>query len=100
MPGNLPGNGSATLSWFAPSASWHTITGFLVSGYDQEPVSTTPMPWQSVAPGPGCATVTTTITGLTRGHRYGFWLEEVFTSPEDGQQHVRLVGSSLPVVIP
>ena len=98
-PGAVPGTGSATVSWLSDNRAEVTgyrvqaVTQTLVTGAQPEPVK------QTVAQPSGCVTVTTTITGLTSGEAYVFWLEEAVVDPTSGVTRLVQVGSSSPVTI-
>jgi hypothetical protein len=98
-PGAVPGAGSATISWQADQRP--EVTGYRVQAVVQTIVTgTQPRPLQqSVAQPAGCVPVTTTVTGLTRGESYVFWLEEAVTDPTSGVTRLVQVGTSAPVVI-
>jgi hypothetical protein len=92
--------GAAVVTWKAPDASTHPVENWLLAAADQEPPRGSTITWQTVAAGPGCGTVSATVTGLTSGHRYAFWLEDVVISAEDGIPQAHLYGTAAPVVIP
>jgi hypothetical protein len=98
-PGATPGRGSATVSWLADDRP--EVTGYrvqavaqtIVTGAQPEPVKQT-----AAQPG-GCVAVSTTVTGLTSGETYVFWLEEAVVDSVTGATHLVHVGSSSPVTI-
>lgn len=92
--------GAAVVSWTTPDASTHPVQSWLLAPADQEPPRGSTIAWQTVAAGPGCGTVSATVSGLTSGHRYAFWVEEVVISAEDGIPQAHLYGTAAPVVIP
>ncbi|MCB0907725.1 MAG: fibronectin type III domain-containing protein, partial [Nocardioidaceae bacterium] len=92
--------GAAVVTWKAPDASTHPVQNWLLAAADQEPPRGSTIAWQTVAAGPGCGTVSATVTGLVSGHRYAFWLEDVVISAEDGIPQAHLYGTAAPVVIP
>lgn len=92
--------GAAVVTWKAPDATTHPVENWLLAAADQEPPRGSTITWQTVAAGPGCGTVSATVTGLTSGHRYAFWLEDVVISAEDGIPQAHLYGTAAPVVIP
>jgi hypothetical protein len=98
-PGAVPGAGSAVVSWLSDSRT--EVTGYRVQAVDQVLVTgAQPAPVTQTAAQPtGCVTVTATLTGLTSGHAYVFWLEEQVTDPTTGVVHLVQVGSSQPVTI-
>jgi hypothetical protein len=98
-PGAVPGTGSATLSWLSDNRA--EVTGYrvqavaqtIVSGRQPEPSK------QTVAQPSGCVEVTATMTGLTSGEVYVFWLEEAVVDSTTGVTRLVQVGSSAPVTI-
>lgn len=98
-PGAVAGPGSATLSWRADGRP--EVTGYRVQAVAQALVpGTQPAPRrQTVAQPAGCVPVTVTMTGLTRGEAYVFWLEEAVVDPLTKVTRLVQVGSSAPVVI-
>ncbi|MGY1746972.1 hypothetical protein [Blastococcus sp. SYSU D00695] len=98
-PAVTPGPGSATLSWMADGST--AVRGYRVQAVDQALVSgpqPTP-PQQLVAQRADCGEVSTTMTGLTPGGTYVFWLEEqVWDETAQVVEFVH-VGSSAPVRI-
>ena len=99
-PAVVPGVGSATLSWMADSAA--PVRGYRVQAVSQQLVTgVQPEPPQQLVPQRAdCGEVTTTMTGLTSGGVYVFWLEEqVWDETAQVMEFVQ-VGSSAPVAIP
>jgi len=98
-PGAVPGIGSATLTWMADDRP--EVTGYrvqavaqtLVTGEQPAPVQ------QTVAQPSGCVQVTTTMTGLTSGETYIFWLEEAVVDSTTSATRLFQVGASSPVTI-
>jgi hypothetical protein len=98
-PGAVPGAGSATLTWMADDRA--EVTGYrvqavaqtLVTGEQPAPVR------QTVAQPSGCVQVTTTMTGLTSGETYIFWLEEAVVDSTTSVTRLVQVGASSPVTI-
>jgi hypothetical protein len=98
-PGAVPGTGSATLTWMADDRP--EVTGYrvqavaqtIVPGAQPEPLK------QTVAQPGGCVEVSTTITGLTSGEVYIFWLEEAVVDSITGVTRLVQVGASSPVTI-
>jgi hypothetical protein len=99
-PGAVPGPGTATISWQADGRP--EVVGYRVQAVSQDIVSgTQPVPRQrSVGQPAGCEAVTVTMTGLTRGGVYVFWLEEAVVDPQTSVTRLVQVGTSSPVVIP
>jgi hypothetical protein len=99
-PGVVPGAGSATLSWQADGRP--EVTGYRVQAVPQTLVTgAQPEPRKQTAAQPaGCAQVTVTMAGLTRGEVYVFWLEEAVVDSITGVTRLVQVGSSAPVTVP
>jgi hypothetical protein len=97
--GVATGSGTATVSWVAVANS--TVTGYRVAAESQRLVGgTQPDPrWTTVAPGTGCATQSTTVTGLAHGTWYVFWLDVLATQP-NGAARDTMIGRSVAVLIP
>jgi hypothetical protein len=98
-PGAVPGTGSATVSWMADNRA--EVTGYRVQAVTQNLVTgAQPAPiTQTVAQPGGCVTVTVTVTGLTSGDDYVFWLEEAVVDSTTSVTRLVQVGSSSPVTI-
>jgi hypothetical protein len=98
-PGVVAGPGSATVNWQADDRAG--VTSYQVSAVGQRLVAgAQPPPVTVTAAQPtGCQQVTATVTGLTSGARYVFWLEEQITSPTTGVPRLEQVGTSSPVLI-
>lgn len=99
VPGAQPGAGSATISW---QADGHPeVQGYRVSAVSQALVSgAQPAPLQqTVAQSGGCGPVTVTMTGLTPGAPYVFWMEEQTLDQRTGVLRFVQVGTSDAVVI-
>jgi hypothetical protein len=98
-PQVVAGTGSATLSWMADNHSdvqgyrVRAVSQQLVTGAQPEP------PGQDVAQVGGCGTVTATMTGLTSGVYYVFWLEEAQHDTSNGVVRYVQVGESDPMLI-
>jgi hypothetical protein len=98
-PGVVAGAGSATLDWMADGRP--EVLGYRVQAVSQrlvageQPAAVV----QSAAQPAGCVPVTVTITGLTSGVPYVFWLEEQVTSASTGVTRLVQVGTSEAVVI-
>jgi hypothetical protein len=93
------GGGSATVSW--QSDNREEVQGYRVQAVSQALVSG-PQPTpvvQTVGQPGGCAPVSLTITGLTSGEAYVFWLEEQVTSRTTGVTRLEQVGTSAAFVI-
>jgi hypothetical protein len=69
------------------------VTQVLMSGTQPQPVM------QAAAQPGGCVQVSVTLTGLTSGDPYVFWLEEQVLDPTNSVVRFVQVGSSEPVVI-
>lgn len=99
VPGVVPGPGAATLDWMADDRP--EVLGYRVQAVSQRVVGgRQPAPVvQDVAQRDGCVGVTVTITGLTPGDPYVFWLEEQVTSASTGVTRLVQVGTTGAVVI-
>ena len=99
VPGVVPGPGSASLDWMPDDRP--EVVGYRVQAVSQQLVGgEQPAPVvQTVAQVTGCAPVTATITGLTAGTPYVFWLEEQVTSASTGVTRTVQVGATGAVVI-
>jgi hypothetical protein len=99
VPGVVAGTGSATLDWMADDRS--EVLGYRVQAVSQQLVAgEQPAPVvQSAAQPSGCVPVSVTITGLSSGVPYVFWLEEQVVSASTGVARLVQVGSSEAVVI-
>jgi hypothetical protein len=99
-PAVEPGVGTATLSWVADSRE--VVRGYRVQAISQELVlgDQPAAPQQLVGQRDDCGEVSTTMTGLTSGVAYVFWVEEQVW--DDAAQVARFVqvGTSPPVVVP
>jgi len=98
-PGVVVGAGSATLSW--QSDNRDEVQGYRVQAVSQDLV-TGPQPVpvaQTVGQPDGCVPVSATLTGLTPGGTYVFWLEEEVTSVTTSGTHLDQIGTSEAVVI-
>ncbi len=101
VPTVVPGLGSATLSWMADSDN-AVVRGYRVQAVSQQLVTglQPAPPQQLVGQREDCGEVSTTMTGLTSGGTYVFWLEEqVWDETAQVVQFVQ-VGSTAPVDIP
>jgi hypothetical protein len=98
-PGVVAGSRSATVTWESDDRAG--VQSYQVSAVSQQPVGgTQPAPVTTAAAQPtGCRPVTVTISGLTPGAGYVFWLEEQITSPTTGVPRLEQVGTSAPVLI-
>ena len=98
-PQAVPGAGSATVTWLADARAEvlsyrvEAVSQQLVTGAQAAPVS------RSVAKPATCTELTATLTGLTPGVAYVFWMEEEVRSPSTGVTRMAHVGTSTPVVI-
>lgn len=92
--------GQATLTWYSHGGG--SLVGWRLAVVPQQLVSgeQPPLRWQSVAAPPGCTTVTTTITGLTSGQSYSFWLHAEISTPQDPGPTVEMVGRTTPLLVP
>jgi Fibronectin type III domain len=99
VPGAVAGAGSATVSWQADDRA--EVLGYRVQAVSQTLVSGAQPPTvqQAAAQIEGCGTVRVTVTGLTAGTDYVFWLEEQIRDPEYGVVRFVQVGTSDPVRI-
>jgi hypothetical protein len=98
-PGAVPGVGSAIVSW--PADNRAEVVGYRVQAVTQVLVTgAQPVPVMQTAGQPGgCVQVSITLTGLTSGEPYVFWLEEQVQDPTTSVVRFVQVGSSQPVVI-
>lgn len=73
------GAGSATVSWF--NTGDPGLLSYRVAAVPQrlQEGQQAPVDWRSIPAGAGCRTMTSTISGLTRGASYVFWLDAVST---------------------
>lgn len=99
IPGAVPGAGSATLSWQADGHSG--VQGYRVSAVSQRlvPGAQPPPVQQTIAQAVGCRQVSVTVTGLTTGVPYVFWLEEQSLDSSVNVVRYVQVGESSAVVI-
>ncbi|HEX8630738.1 MAG TPA: fibronectin type III domain-containing protein [Catenuloplanes sp.] len=76
----VPGAGSATVSWY--HAGDPAVVRYRLAAVPQKLAagSQSPLDWRDVPTGAPCRTVTSTITGLTPGAPYIFWLDAVSTA--------------------
>ncbi|MGY1742767.1 MULTISPECIES: hypothetical protein [unclassified Blastococcus] len=101
LPAVVPAAGSATLSWMADSDN-DAVVGYRVQAVSQQlATGAQPEPPQVVVgQRDDCGEVTATITGLTPGVPYVFWLEEqVWDEQSQRMRHLQ-VGTTDPVLIP
>jgi hypothetical protein len=99
VPGVVAGVGAATLDWMSDNRP--EVLGYRVQAVSQQLVGgEQPAPLMQTAAQPeGCVPVSVTITGLTSGVPYVFWLEEQVTSASTGVTRIVQVGTSSAVVI-
>lgn len=92
--------GQASLSWYSHGGG--SLEGWKVAVVPQQLVSgeQPPLRWQDVAAPPGCVLVSTTITGLTSGQTYSFWLHAQISTPMDPGGTLEMVGRTTPLVVP
>ena len=98
-PTVVPGTGSATVSF--PSDPSSDVQGYRVQAVRQALATGTQPPHvvATAAQRTGCGAVTVSLSGLTSGTPYVFWLEEQSVDKVDGKTLYVQVGSSEPVVI-
>jgi hypothetical protein len=99
VPGVTAAAGTATVRWMADG---HTdVQGYRISAVSQAlGTGRQPAPaQQSVARPAGCVPLTVTMTGLTRGVAYVFWMEEQTLDPRTGAVRFVQVGTSDAVLI-
>ncbi|MGY1773685.1 fibronectin type III domain-containing protein [Blastococcus sp. SYSU D00813] len=101
LPGVVPGPGSATLSWMADSDN-SAVRGYRVQAVSQQLVTgAQPEPPQVlVGQRDDCGEVGATLTGLTPGAYYAFWLEEQVWDEQSQRMRYLHVGTTDPVLIP
>jgi hypothetical protein len=101
LPGVEPGVGTATLSWMADSDN-ALVRGYRVQAVSQQLVAGAQAepPQQLVGQRDDCGEVGTTMTGLTSGAYYVFWLEEQVWDDDAQISRFRQVGTTDPVLIP
>jgi hypothetical protein len=99
VPGAQPGAGTATISWMADGHP--EVRGYRVSAVSQRLVTGAQpaAPQQTVAQPAGCLPLTVTMTGLTPGEPYVFWMEEQTLDSRTGAVRFVQVGTSEAVVI-
>jgi hypothetical protein len=99
VPGVVSGAGTATLDWMSDNRP--EVLGYRVQAVSQRLVGgQQPAPvMQTVGQPTGCVPVSVTITGLTSGAPYVFWLEEQVTSASTGVTRLVQVGTTEAVVI-
>jgi hypothetical protein len=99
VPGAEPGAGSATLTWMTDGSP--EVQGYRVTAVSQVLVTGAQptAPQQTVAQPDGCVPITLTMTGLTPGTPYVFWMEEQTLEPRTGVVRFVQVGTSGAVVI-
>jgi hypothetical protein len=99
VPGAEPGAGSATVTWMADGAP--EVQGYRVSAVSQVLVTgAQPAPLQrTVAQPDDCVPITLTMTGLTPGTPYVFWMEEQVLDSRTGVVRFVQVGTSGAVLI-
>jgi hypothetical protein len=99
VPGVVAGAGSATVDWMSDNRP--EVLGYRVQAVSQRLVGgQQPAPVvQTVGQPTGCVPVSVTITGLTSGDPYVFWLEEQVTSASTGVTRLVQVGTTGAVVI-
>ncbi|MCU1617265.1 MAG: uncharacterized protein JWO98_4805 [Frankiales bacterium] len=98
-PTVVAGAGSATVTF--PSDTSADVQRYRVQAVSQRLVTGTQPP-HVVGTAPqrtGCGDVSLTLTGLTSGDHYVFWLEEQQVDPGNGRTLFVQVGSSEPVAI-
>jgi hypothetical protein len=99
VPGVVAGAGTATVDWMSDNRP--EVLGYRVQAVSQRLVGgQQPAPVvQTVGQPTGCVPVSVTITGLTSGDPYVFWLEEQVTSASTGVTRLVQVGTTGAVVI-
>ncbi|WP_181428925.1 hypothetical protein, partial [Modestobacter versicolor] len=99
VPGVVPGRGQATLDWMADARP--EVLGYRVQAVSQQLVGgAQPAPVVQAAAQPeGCVPVSVTVTGLTSGAYYVFWLEEEVTSASTGVTRLVQVGTTAAVLV-
>jgi hypothetical protein len=94
-----PAVGAATVAWL--NAGDSSVKSYRVAAVPQELVvgSQPALNWVQVAPGTGCATVSTSVGGLTSGGHYIFWLNAVYQVSGETFTHDRTVAVSSVVAV-
>lgn len=98
-PTVVPGTGAATVTF--PSDPSSDVHGYRVQAVSQALATGNQPPHVVATAGQvtGCGKVTVSLSGLTSGRAYVFWLEEQQVDPGHGKTLYVQVGSSEPVVI-
>lgn len=92
--------GAARVSWTSRASS--ALQGWKVAVAPQAPVAGTqpPLRWVDVAAPAGCTVASTTVTGLTSGAYYEFWLHAQLQTREDVGPSLVMVGRTPPFLVP
>ena len=91
-----PTKGGASVSWWDigdPDTKSYQLTAVPTGGGSSTAVS------RAVAAPGGCTTVNTSMSGLTSGQTYQFWLTALNTSAVNGKQYRPTVGQSNSIVV-
>ncbi|GAB7052734.1 hypothetical protein [Catenuloplanes indicus] len=94
-----PGAGQATVTWVNvgdPAVQSYRLAAIPQTIYYGEQA---PANWMDVPAGDGCTTITRTVTGLTKGEPYIFWLDAIVNSYEYGQGRDIQIARSTPIII-
>jgi hypothetical protein len=94
-----PGAGQATVTWVNvgdPTVESYRLAAIPQTIYHGEQK---PADWKTVPAGDGCTTITQTVTGLTKGEPYIFWLDAIVNSYEYGVGRDIQIARSTPIII-
>lgn len=94
-----PGAGQATVTWV--NVGDPTVQSYRLAAIPQTIYygNQAPADWTDVPAGDGCTTLTRTVTGLTKGEPYIFWLDAIVNSYEYGVGRDIQIARSVPIVI-
>ncbi len=89
---------SATVTW--PNTVDTRLLSYRLATVPQQfpNGSTAPLVWQDVPRGTGCDVITVTVSGLTSGYRYVFWLDAILDTGARGVREPMIARSSVVTV--